>query len=383
MKKIALVELQEHQEVLFGLMDLLLLQAVELHVFAPQAMHLEWNERAPDQIKWHHKNNHEYIPTFIRKHQQQLNATDLIIFTTLISHFAFFSRQKFLPPTLLLIHKGNAFFAVQANLQIQSFKDGLRYLRRLWRREDFYQRKLLAQMTACSFTDDQIWEYMQAFMPADCSVLPALPLSYFECSVPVQNSPLRVVIPGTVSTFTRNYTLLFDALCRVDAQLTEPIKLIFLGKASGKKAKVFFEGVKNKTFQNIDIQIYTESIPLQAYQNALQQADFLILPLREQIRFGIIREYYGKTSISGGLNDMLRYGKPTLLPRFYPLTSPLDALTRRFETATELTDLLLAWVNEKEHQTIEKQAKDDLQVFAKIQQSERLMQILRSILEAV
>lgn len=383
MKKIALVELQEHQEVLFGLMDLLLLQAVELHVFAPQAMHLEWKERASDQIKWYYKNNHESIPTFIRKQQQQLNATDLIIFTTLISHFAFFSRQKFLPPRLLLIHKGNAFFAAQANLQIQGSKDGLRYLRRLWRREDFYQRKLLAQMTACSFTDDQIREYMQAFIPADCSVLPALPLSYFEHSAPVQNTPLRIVVPGTVSTFTRNYPLLFDALNRVDAQFNNLVKLIFLGKASGKKAKAFFEWVENHTFQNIEIQIYTQLIPVPEYQHVVQEADFLILPLREQIRFGIIREYYGKTSISGGINDMLHYGKPTLLPRFYPLIPPLNALTRRFETAAELADILLAWVNEKAYQTIEKQAKDGLHVFAKIQQSERLLQILRSILEAV
>lgn len=378
MKKIALVELQEHQEVLFGLMELLLLQEVELHVFAPQAMHVEWGEAAQNKIQWYDQNPQESIPAFVRRCKKQMDGVDLIIFTTLVSHFAFFFRQKFPPPTLLLIHKGNAFVNTQANLQIQGFKDVLRYLRRLWRREDFYQHKLLTQMTACSFINEQIREYLHAFIPADCSILPALPVSYFERSVSVQNTPLRILIPGTVSTFTRDYALLFDALHQADIQLTTSVKLIFLGKASGKRAKAFFEWVENQTFQNIDVQIYTELIPAQAYQTALQQADFLILPLRQQIRFGIIREYYGKTSISGGINDMLRYGKPTLLPRFYYLTPPVDALTRRFETAQELSDLCVKWVNKKEYQTIEKQAKDGLQVFDKIQQSERLMQILRS-----
>lgn len=39
MKKIALLELQEHQEVLYGLIDLLLIQAVEIYVCAPAFMH--------------------------------------------------------------------------------------------------------------------------------------------------------------------------------------------------------------------------------------------------------------------------------------------------------------------------------------------------------
>ena len=74
MKKIALLELQEHQEVLFGLIDLLLLQAVEVYVFAPAYMYeqlkTEWLEN--ERLHWTSKLPEESIPQFIRGAKTQL-----------------------------------------------------------------------------------------------------------------------------------------------------------------------------------------------------------------------------------------------------------------------------------------------------------------------
>lgn len=380
MKKMALVELQEHQEVLFDLMDLLLLQEVELHIFAPQAMHQEWESAHQEQVIWYDKKEQESIPQFVQRNKKALDGLDLIIFTTLISHFSFFTQQKFRPSTLLLIHKGNAFFAPRANLQLQNFKDGLRYLRRLWQREDFYRQRFLSQVTACSFTDAGIQTYLQNAISAQYRILPALPFSYFERSEMGEQSPTCIVVPGTVSDFTRDYTLFFQALQKADAHLNQRAQVIFLGQANGKRAKVFFDLLEAQSFQNLSLQTYADPIPAQEYQQILQQSDFLILPLREQIRFGLIREYYGKTSISGGINDMLRYGKPTLLPAFYPLNPTLDQLTQRFQNATELADLLIQWINQRAYRILAGQAASQLAIYAKSQQSQRLWEILEPLL---
>lgn len=380
MKKIALVELQEHQEVLFGLMELLLLKEVELHIFAPQTMHQEWESAHQEQVIWYDKKEQESIPQFIQRNKKALDGLDLIIFTTLVSHFSFFAQQKFQARTLLLVHKGNSFFAPRANTQLRSFKDGLRYLRRLWQREDFYRQQFLSQVTACTFTDAGIQAYLQNTISSRYRILPALPFSYFEASKIQEQMPLHIVVPGTVSDFTRDYALLFEAFQQADSSLNYTVQVTFLGQASGKRARVFFDLLCAQSFKNLQIQTYANLIPAQEYQHILQQSDFLILPLREQIRFGLIREYYGKTSISGGINDMLHHGKPTLLPAFYPLNPNLDLLTQRYHHTTDLAEVLIQWINQGAYQILAEQAASQLAIYSKSRQSQRLWEILEPLL---
>lgn len=385
MKKIALLELQEHQEVLYGLIDLLLLQAVEIYVFAPAYMQEqlkpEWREN--QRLHWISKPPQSSIPQFIRQEKAQLDAVDLIVVTTLVKHFAFFAQQTFTPPTVLLIHKGNAFFAPQSNLSIRNTKDGLRFLRRLWLREDFYRKKLLKKITYFSFTDPLIQEYMQPFLPSSYRFLPALPFVFFTLNSPSFNASIRIVVPGTVSALTRDFELLFSALQKADAQLATTIELIFLGNASGVRARPLFDFVQNHHFQNINIQTFSEMLPEQEYQKQIQTADFLLLPLREQIQFGIIREGYGKTSISGGISDMLRFGKPALLPAFYRLDPALQSLSQNFYDAETLADLLLKWVNERAYLALAEQAPTLLASFSKAQRSHALMEILKPALNFI
>ena len=385
MKKIALLELQEHQEVLYGLIDLLLVQAVEIYVFAPAYMHEqlkpEWIENK--RLHWTSKLPQESIPQFILRVKTQLEAVDLIVFTTLVKHFAFFAQQTFSPPTVLLIHKGNAFFAPQSNLCIRGIKDGLRFLRNLWRREDFFRKKFLEKTSYVSFTDPSIEAYMQRLVSPSCRLLPALPFTYFTPIFPQSNTPIQIVVPGTVSALTRDFELLFTALQKADARLATTVELIFLGKASAPRAKPLFDFVQNTRLQNINIQIFSSMLPEQEYQKKLQTADFLLLPLKGQIQFGTTREWYGKTSISGGINDLLRFGKPTLLPDFYPLDPALQNLSGRFHNAEDLADLLLKWVNERYYLALAEQAPILLAAFTKAQRSHALMEILKPALNFI
>jgi hypothetical protein len=385
MKKIALLELQEHQEVLYGLIDLLLLQAVEIYVFAPAYMHEqlkpEWLEN--ERLHWTSKLPQESIPQFIQRVKPKLETVDLIVFTTLVNHFAFFARQTFTPPTVLLIHKGNAFFASPSNLSIRNFKDVLRFLRSLWRRDDFFRKKLLKKTTYLSFTDPLIEAHLRPLVPPSSQLLPALPFTYFTQTLPQSNTPIQIVVPGTVSALTRDFDLLFSALQKADTRLATTVELIFLGKAIAPRAKPLFDLVQNNRFQNINIQTFNSALPEQEYQKQLQLADFLLLPLKEQIQFGTTREFYGTTSISGGVNDMLRFGKPTLLPDFYPLDPSLLNLSGRFHNAEDLADLLLKWVNERYYLSFAEQAPTLLAAFTKTQRSHTLMEILKPVLNFI
>lgn len=385
MKKIALLELQEHQEVLYGLIDLLLVQAVEVYVFAPAYMYEqlkpEWLEN--ERLHWTSKLPDESIPQFIWRVKKQLDAVDLIVFTTLVNHFAFFARQIFTPPTVLLIHKGNAFFAPQSNLCIRNLKDVLRFLRSLWRREDFFRKKLLKKTTYVSFTDPLIEAHMRPLVPPFCQLLPALPFTYFTPISPQSNTPIQIVIPGTVSALTRDFELLFSALQKADAYLNSPITLLFWGNANGPRARPLFDLVQKNHLQNINIQTFSSVLPEQEYQKKVLHADFLLLPLKEQIQFGTTREWYGKTSISGGVNDSVRFGKPTLLPDFYPLDPVLENLSGGFHDAESFADLLIKWVNERYYLSLAEHAPILLAAFAKARRSHTLMEILKPALNFI
>lgn len=380
MKKIALVELQEHQVVLFGLIDLLLMQTFEVEVFAPEYMWdqlwAEWKDNP--KLTWHSKVEIESGPVFFQRNCEQINACDLIVFTTLVRDFDFFCQQKYLAPTILIVHKGNFFFAPHQNLRIQNFKDVLRYLRSIWKRDHFYRIKFQRVIDYCAFLDINIQQYMAPHIPAWVRLLPPIPFSYCD-PVPIPaKDRIHVVLPGTVSSIKRNFKLLFEALKLADPLLDHEVDLIFLGNAGTKRARLMFNLLDQQPFKRLHIHTFLELVAEEEYTHHLKKADFLILPLQEELFFGLTKEYYGKTSISAGINDMLRFGKPALLPDFYPLEPALNELTQRFGRAEELAALLVEWVNERTYLSISKKACNELSGFSKAAMSERLMQILKS-----
>ncbi|WP_353484973.1 hypothetical protein [Haliscomenobacter sp.] len=381
MRSIALVELQEHQEVLFGLIDLLRMQSVEIKVFAPAYMLEPWpvDWMTDSKLKRYPKFPKESIPVFITRHKREVDTCEVLIFTTLVSNFAFFAQQRFLPKTILLIHKGNFFFARSKSLQIRSFKDGLRWIRSVWLREGYFQRKMLHNFYGCAFLDPLITEFMQPYLPAKLSTID-LPSVYYSSVSPPLNVTIQIVVPGTVSALTRDFNMLFAALKLVDGKLKQPIELIFLGNAGTSRARGLFQLMGQRTFKQVHIQTFENSIDEATYTAQLQLADFLILPLKASIQFGIYQEWYGKTTISGGINDLLRFGKPTLLPNFYPLHPALNQLTQRYQNADELAQLLLEWVNEQAYLPIAERASTELEPFSKENTSKRLMEILKRLL---
>ena len=381
MKAIALVELQEHQEVLFGLIDLLRLQSVEIKVFAPAYMLEHWpvDWLEDSKLKPYPKLPEESIPAFITRHKHEIDTCEVLIFTTLISDFAFFAQQRFVPKTILLIHKGNFFFTRSKSLQIRSFKDGLRWIRSVWLREGYFQRKMLHNFYACGFLDPLITEFMRPYLPAKLRIID-LPSVYYSPVPAPLNPTAQIVVPGTVSALTRDFEMLFAALKRVDGKLNQPIELIFLGNAGTSRARSLFQLMGQHAFKQVHIQTFENSIEEATYTAKLQQADFLILPLKASIQFGVFREWYGKTTISGGINDLLRFGKPTLLPNFYPLHPALNQLTQRYQNADELAQFLLEWVNEQAYLPIAEPASTELDHFSKENTRKRLMEILKRLL---
>ena len=193
-----------------------------------------------------------------------------------------------------------------------------------------------------------------------------LPFALFEGVPEIQRSQkpaLEIVIPGTLRGEGRDYQKVRAAFEHLAPGLQRPVKLIFLGGTKGNYAQKIirdFQAIENDFFR---IQYSPKFISQKEFDRQLRRADFLILPLKKDYQLGIIREIYGTTNISGGINDMIRFGIPTLITPDYPLESELSALVRRFDSAESLADLLKEWITRETYKKIREQAPELLEAY--------------------
>ena len=52
---------------------------------------------------------------------------------------------------------------------------------------------------------------------------------------------------------------------------------------------------------------------------------------------GVFIEYFGQTTVSGSISDMIKFGIPSLLPDFYPLEKNIEPLVKRYTNETSLS----------------------------------------------
>ncbi|GLR18707.1 hypothetical protein [Portibacter lacus] len=156
-----------------------------------------------------------------------------------------------------------------------------------------------------------------------------------------------ITIPGIISDKSRDYEVVIEALKKIK---NHNIKLTLLGKPKGKYGLQIIN--KFKKINSLELVCYTSFIPQEIYDKKMRETDFLILPMKEKMSFGVITEKNGYSTTSGNINDMVRYGIPALLPAFYPLNNSLKSVVGQFQNANELTTLIDHWAEGKVYNKI-------------------------------
>lgn len=152
-----------------------------------------------------------------------------------------------------------------------------------------------------------------------------------------ERKAIKVIVPGTVVYKSRNYTILFDALLKVDSSIQ--LEIVLLGKL--KETPKDLQRLKD--CKNIELKTYNEYLSQEEYDFQLFDADFLILPLMHEMNFGIVIEKAGYTALSGNVNDITRYAIPALITAGIPMPAPIDEIADRFTYAESLAKLINEW----------------------------------------
>ena len=178
-----------------------------------------------------------------------------------------------------------------------------------------------------------------------------------------------------ISDKSRDYEAVLSALYTVKSK---NINLTLLGRPLGKYGDLMIK--KYQELNNLQLKYYTQFIDQENFDRVMRNTDFLILPMVQHMRFGVVTEQNGFSCVSGNINDMLRFGLPAIIPNFYPLEPHLEFMVERYKDSSQLAELVDKWSSRKSYNKIKQEIiKSGLPENNKLNMSQHFLQSLKSV----
>ena len=254
---------------------------------------------------------------------------DLHVFNTLASNYAFWA-QNIPDKHIIRIHNIHTWFDPKSHINygksmLEWRKSATHLIYRRWILNDRkYIQTIRDKAHFFSFMSDGNADYVRENYRAFADKIgPTFPNAWCDESqlYPFSKDDFRILIPGTPE-FKRKDFAAIDNLISWAGKQNFHIRIDFAGKAPEYMYSTL-ENLKKKGNSHLKIQFFKEFVNNDTFDEMLDRADLLFFPIKSTTRFKIFEEKYGSSKISGSENDFIRFGKPSLLPDFYPLKSEL------------------------------------------------------------
>lgn len=367
-RKVGLVELYGHNEVLYILYRLLK-NDFEVSVWTTNGIMKDAEDYFEKELKnWYGQLEKESKEQFIKRHFSQLDEQHILIFITLISSYQFFANTTFRAKTILVVHNVNTMLQSKEKLRLDksSFQyfifDLLRLGRDKFQRINFYKKKLLQSMDYISFASPTLSNYAKSITNEyDKKIIAPLPFGFYENGNEKEETQKRdtiiISVPGVVMQRARDYKMLYDVMAQVIPTTKKKVCLQLLGNSENESGKNIIEFFKKLESDNFQLVYFQQSLPQKEFDSFLRKTDFMILPLHKYRKSGLCQEECGLSFISGGLNDILRFGIPALVTKDYPVEKEVSPLIDCFEDKNELQEILQEWIDDSIYIAIRKRGK--------------------------
>ena len=273
----------------------------------------------------------------------QLQKASTIVFTTIDPYSIFWTWRLPRKKVMAYIHNAHSFFDV-LEYSLPSFLYRLRNWSYAVRGDYQRQKEILAQLTSVLVPDERIADHLRSrIILKNWKKIKTLPFAFPEFTPKIHlNDPIQITVPGTISNQLRDYEILITCLPKVDQIIKIPVQINLLGRLKETKIRRSF---KKLTLKNIQIKLSEDYISHELFEEQMRVTDFLLLPIREKMIYKAHYEYRGKSSVSGNINDLVRYALPAILPDFYPLDNSLEEWVIRYSDEKKLTDILIMWIS--------------------------------------
>ncbi len=340
---IGFIELAKHNEVLRAYIISLLTQDVQLTVFTSMWVYRQCYDLHEDEnIVWI-INEGDDAQAFLSNQNSALESCDAILITTVDTDDGQNVMKTWKSPSAIVIHDVHTTFAYRKYLILDSVRQCLRFMKWIFTGNFKKQSIAVKSHTGYVFPSDIVNDYAQKYIKNKPSA--GIPFAINdEISEPQNNDRSHITIPGNIDNKSRDYKVVVEALKNVSLNR---IHMTLLGKPKGAYGKMIQKQFSTLTIKGLSLETFDEFIEQSKYDEIMRKTDFLILPMNEEMIFGPLRERNGYSCVSGNINDMVRYGLPAILPRYYPLHKSLSDKLPTYEGSSDLAEIIDKWTKNK------------------------------------
>lgn len=390
--KITLIEVDYHPEVLMNLAHVFSKSDFMVQIFCSNKIFNKISDQYKKLYKIHHPQNDESLKAFFSRSVDNLNESDFIFYSTLANNFKFFSELKITSKQILLIHNANIFLN---NLKSTGFLINLQSLitfsyyfifYTIGRFDFIYRYRFLKKIDHICLPAEEIYDYISKFTKSavKTKLLPPIPL-VFPASKPeskeIKREKIFITIIGRVEKTRKNYKDVLEAFKTAATQFNNEVELTLLGSPvnkSGKRILSQFHSIQNERFK---IKSYDGYVDQEEFNKVINRTDFLIVPVVGKTQFRDHIEIYGKTKITGNINDIILHQIPAIIPSSYSLSPPLNQIATQYSSAYELSTLITKWVNNKEFVPLNKHMPEVMKYYSFQNTQQKVKSIFGSLIQ--
>ncbi len=367
MKKLAIIELSNHQEIVLDFIRLS--RETHLIVYLTQTLFEDLQDVViPRRIDWQVAENLDALKKKIIDNPFPLQGADFICLVTIDNHISFFIKflnkyKKMLPPTVALVH--NVHYLMNSKQSVWLWGKGLVFFENVlkWLLKHHLDRhaqncsQLLQQLDYLAGLSTEMSLRLKKYISKEkvfklAEYLP-VPIVEVDSGGRWNAETFRIGLPGTLFSLHKDYGPLLKAI-RSLKKRKDPfsVEFYFLGKPKTKKDENWIREFQNEMAPCFKVHYFKTYLSQKKYEALMMSMDFLILPLKPYVPFGIYKEEMGFSKISGGLRDVFRYGIPAILPRFYPQNIEIAPLLKTYQSNKELVMQINEFLSTREFEQI-------------------------------
>jgi glycosyltransferase involved in cell wall biosynthesis len=346
--KIAVIELECHAEVLRSTILLFSkLPDYQLTIFTTPEIVAEagFTTESSYYLNVILKYSDETDKSFLERNVDRINNNNnYLLINTLQRKFYIYNALNITIPIAIRVHNSHFYWSeIFQNKKYRLAKYKL-LLKEIYKLEILQRKQFLKKVNYFFFPSESTLNYANQKYPFLKSKAYLFPLNFQNTNsnpIKVKENQKTIVIPGKVDPLRKDLDFILSFVKLLHQKPIDfVVNLVFLGVTEGEKATHFMDKIMRCSSNHFKIVYFKNIVPLEEYSNYIQSCDVVWCPIYIHTVFQLSKEIYGKTKVSGGVNDAINFGKWCFVPTGYLVDTSLHKQVLTYETTRDLYDLL-------------------------------------------
>lgn len=257
---------------------------------------------------------------FLRRIKEKVERNEVLLLNTWQQDYGVFNRVEWKIPVVLRVHNVNDLFRDESRWDFSLHTSWKLSLKRFLNGEAAQKKIFRNRVSQWMFPSTEIGEWTIGNKRLDQKRVfhPPIPFVFRERSFKkevISEKPFKVVISGAVDPMRRDYEFAFEVFKQLKQQEVGPFQLVLLGEF--RAASELGREVELMRSLGIEIIIFEKLVSQEEFDQHLLEADVLFAPIRLETNFHTSEEIYGKTKVSGSVNEAIRFQKVILIHEDY------------------------------------------------------------------